>query len=95
MDGGIQAELGKIAPLCPSRVRPFKRLMGRVRGSWRGKALGADSTACADGARSWMEGVVDEGSVVHGSISYDLSGPIMNEPIPSLPNSVPDTRSYM
>ena len=66
-----------------------------MRGSWRGKALGADSTACAEGARRGVEDVVDEGSVVHGSIPYYLSGPMLNAPVPEFPISVPVTLSYM
>ncbi len=71
-DGGIQAELGKIAPLCPSRVRPFKEDSydaGVLAGQW----LGADITACADGARRGVDLVVDEGSVVHGRLNLALS----------------------
>ena len=44
-----------------------------MRGSWRGKALGADSTACADGARRGVEDVVDDGSVFHGKSNLSLS----------------------
>ena len=47
-------------------------------------------------ARREVELVVDDDSVVaQGSISYDLSGPISKSPVPLLPSSCPETRSYM
>ena len=38
-DGGIQAELGKIAPLCPSHVRPFKKTNDRFAGVLAGQSV--------------------------------------------------------